>query len=128
MDQLLTSSYELAVIDNEILRAAFELGKGIQITPETLAVEQIKQVGIGGQFLNHDYTLYHYKEHQWQPELTTRIGWDEWKNRYGGKDMRQRANELASRLLKDHHPQVVTPEQARELDRMAKRFLKGTGR
>jgi trimethylamine--corrinoid protein Co-methyltransferase len=122
MDQLLTSSYELAVMDNEILAAAFRLGEGIQINPETLALDQIRQVGIGGHFLNHDFTLYNYRRHQWQPTLTTRLGWEEWQRLYGGKNMRQRANELARKLLSEHHPVVLSDAQVRELDRMASAF------
>lgn len=119
MDQLLTSSYELAVIDNEILAAAFRLGQGFDITPETLAVEQIRETGIGGNFLTNEYTLRRYRQHQWQPALTTRLGWEEWQRQYGGKDMRQRANESARKILKNHFPQVLSPNQAAELDRMA---------
>jgi hypothetical protein len=43
--QLLTSSYEQAVIDNEIFAAAFQLARGIEVSPETLAVDQIRRSG-----------------------------------------------------------------------------------
>ncbi len=33
--------------------------------------------------------------------------------------MRQRANLAARRLLEEHHPALVTPKQAAELERMA---------
>lgn len=119
MDQLLTSSYELAVIDNEILTASYRFGGGFSVDPITLAVDQIKRVGPGGHFLEQDETLFHYREHQWQPELTSRLGWEEWQRKLGGKDMRQRANEKARKILAQHHPQLVTTEQAKELDRLA---------
>jgi len=122
LDQLLTSSYELAVIDNEILTAAFRLGQGIKVNPETLALDQLRQAGIGGNFLAQDYTLYHYKEHQWQPALTTRLGWDEWQRQYGGKDIRQRANETARKILNQHYPRLLSNEKARELERLAGLF------
>jgi trimethylamine---corrinoid protein Co-methyltransferase len=122
LDQLITSSYELAVIDNEILAAAFRLGEGIKVTPETLAIDQLRQAGTGGNFLNQDFTLYHYREHQWQPSLTTRLGWDEWQRQYGGKDIRQRANETARKLLDQHHPRLLSAEKAGELDRLASAF------
>lgn len=124
LDQLITSSYDLAVIDNEILTAAFRLGQGFEVSPETLAVEQIRQVGVGGNFLNQDYTLYNYRKHQWQPALTTRLGWDEWQRLYSGKDMRQRANEQARKLLDTHHPQLLTREQISELERLGSHFQK----
>jgi len=120
--QLLTSSYEQAVIDNEIFTAAFELTRGIEVTPETLAVDQIKDVGPGGQFLTHAFTLANYRRYQWQPALTARLAWDQWQRVYGGKDLRQRANATAYKILDTHHPKPLTQAQEAELDRMANAF------
>ncbi len=124
MDQLLTASYEQAVIDNEIFQAAFRLAGGIEVTPETIALDQIGTAGPGGQFLGQDYTLFHYRQHQWQPRLTTRLAWDEWQRATGGKDMRQRANDRARQILGEHHPCSLEPAQAAELDKMARAFQK----
>jgi trimethylamine---corrinoid protein Co-methyltransferase len=124
MDQLLTSSYEQAVIDNEIFAAVFRLGKGISVTPDTMAVEQIQQAGPGGQFLNQRYTLENYRKQQWQPQLTARMGWNEFQREKSGKDMRQRANEAARKILSEHHPRRVDEAQAVELDRLADEMQK----
>ena len=51
MYQLLTSSYEQAVIDNEIFAASFRIAEGIPVTADTQAVDQIVKAGPGGQFL-----------------------------------------------------------------------------
>jgi trimethylamine--corrinoid protein Co-methyltransferase len=67
LDQLLTASYEQAVIDNEILAAAFRLAEGIQVTPESIGLEQLKAAGPGGQFLDQAYTLANLRRAQWQP-------------------------------------------------------------
>ncbi|MGE5220959.1 MAG: trimethylamine methyltransferase family protein [Omnitrophica WOR_2 bacterium] len=122
MDQLLTSSYEQAVIDNEIFHAAFRLAEGIQVTPETIALDQIRAAGPGGQFLDQEYTLMNYRQHQWQPKLTNRLAWDEWQRQTGGKDMRQRANELARQILAEHHPSPLSAAQEAELNQMARSF------
>lgn len=119
MDQLLTSSYEQAVIDNEIFQAAFRLAEGIPVTPETIALDQIRAAGPGGQFLDLEYTLKNYKQHQWQPKLTTRLAWDVWQQKTGGKDIRQRANDRARKILSEHHPRPLAPEQEVELNKMA---------
>lgn len=119
LDQLLTSSYEEAVIADEIFTAAFRLGLGFPVTPETIALDQLKAAGPGGQFLNQDYTLYHYRQHQWQPRLTARLEWSEFQRRLGGKDLRQRANERARHLLASHFPHVLDEKQAAELQRVA---------
>jgi trimethylamine--corrinoid protein Co-methyltransferase len=119
MDQLLTSSYEQAVIDNEIFAAVFRLAEGIPVTAETMAVEQIKQAGHGGQFLNQRYTLESYRKQQWQPQLTTRMGWNEFQREKNGRDMRQRANDAARKILSERHPRRMDEAQARELDSLA---------
>lgn len=119
MGQLLTSSYEQAVIDNEIFAAVFRLAEGITVTPDTMAVENIRQAGPGGQFLNQKHTLLNYRQHQWQPQLTVRMGWDEFQRERGGKDMRQRARDLARQILKEHRPPPLSEAQVQELDRRA---------
>lgn len=128
MNQLLTSSYEQAVIDNEIFGAVFRLAEGIRVTPETIALDQIRRAGPGGQYLNQPHTLRHYRGEMWQPGLTCRLEWDQWQNQTGGKDMRQRANELARRLLAEHHPRPLLPEQEREIDRLASALQAQAGR
>jgi len=120
LDQLLTSSFEEAVIADEIFAAAFRLAQGVSVTPETMAVDQIKAAGPGGQFLNQDYTLYHYRQHQWQPRLTTRLEWNEFQRRHAGNDMRQRANQRARQLLDSHYPDLLDDRQAAELVRLAR--------
>jgi len=120
LDQLLTSSYEEAVIADEIFAAAFQMARGIPVTPETIALDQIKAAGPGGQFLNQDYTLYHYRQHQWQPRLTARLEWSEFQRLHAGKDMRQRANERARQLLAAHVPYVLDEKLAAELPSLAR--------
>jgi len=128
MNQLLTSSYEQAVIDDEILSAVFRLAEGIRVTPETLALDQIRKAGPGGQFLNQAYTRQHYRGEQWQPELTNRLEWEQWQRTTGGKDMRQRANARARRILSEHFPRPLSPEQEVEIDKMAHAFQMRAGR
>jgi trimethylamine--corrinoid protein Co-methyltransferase len=127
MNQLLTSSFEQAVIDNEIFSAVFRLAEGIQVTPETIALDQIHKAGPGGQFLNQAYTLHNYRREQWQPKLTTRLEWQQWQKTTGGKDMRQRANDLARKVLSEHTPRRLSPAQEAEIDRMARAFQAHAG-
>ena len=127
MNQLLTSSFEQAVIDNEIFSAVFRLAEGIPVTPETIAVDQIHKAGPGGQFLNQAYTLHNYRGEQWQPELTNRLEWEQWQRTSGGKDMRQRANVRARTLLAEQAPHLLSPAQEAEIDRMVRAFQAQAG-
>ena len=122
MNQLLTSSFEQAVIDNEIFSAVFRLAQGIRVTPETIALDHIHRVGPGGQFLDQDYTLENYRREQWQPQLTNRMEWKEWQRTSGGQDMRQRANARARTILEQHAPRRLSQAQEAEIDHMLHSF------
>jgi trimethylamine--corrinoid protein Co-methyltransferase len=81
-------------------------------------VDIIKEVGPGGHYLDHEHTLRYFAEVSWFPRLTNRKKWDSWMDD-GGKDMRQRASELARKTLKEHHPQHLLEDVAKEIDKMA---------
>ena len=118
MEQMLLASYEQCVIDNEILGAALHIAKSIEVNRETLAVDVIKEVGPGGNFLVHEHTLRNFRKVNWFPRITNRKKWDDWMED-GGKDMRQRANELARKILAEYRPQHLPEDVAHELDKMA---------
>ncbi len=118
IEQMMTASYEQCLIDNEILDAAFAIARGVEVTDETLAVDVIRAVGPGGNFLEHPHTGEHFREHCWFPKLTVRSRYETWAAQ-NGKDMRQRANEEARRILRDHHPAYVDDKTKAELDKLA---------
>jgi trimethylamine--corrinoid protein Co-methyltransferase len=118
MEQMITASYEQCLIDNEILDAAFAMARGIEVSDETLAVDVIKEVGPGGNFLAHPHTGENFRKHCWFPKLTVRNRWEAWQAS-GAMDMRQRANAEARRILKEHHPAYVDEKTKAELDKLA---------
>ncbi|MEK7398892.1 MAG: trimethylamine methyltransferase family protein [Candidatus Poribacteria bacterium] len=118
MEQMLMASYEQCVIDNEILGAALHIAKGIEVNKETIALDVIKEVGPGGNYLAHDHTIKHFRKTNWFPRITNRKKWEDWMID-GGKDMRQRANEVAREILANHHPQYLSDDVAKEIDKMA---------
>ncbi len=127
MNQLLSSSYEQALIDDEIFQAIFRLAEGIPVNPDTIALDQIRKAGPGGQCLNQPYTMRNYRREQWQPELLNRLEWEKWQSSSGGKDIRQRANEKARKILAEHHPHPLSPAQEAELDKMTAALIKRAG-
>lgn len=120
MEQMMLASYEQCVIDNEILGAAFHIVRGMEVTPETIAVEVIKEVGPGGNYLIHEHTMKYFRDVRWFPKITNRDKWEAWGKK-GAKDMRQRANEKARQILAEHHPQCLSDDIRKELDKMAKK-------
>jgi len=118
MEQMLLAGYEQCVIDNEILGAAFRIVRGIEVSDETLALDVIKEVGPGGTYLDHPHTAQHFRREFWFPKLTNREQYSRWQQA-GGRDMRERAHAIVRGILATHDPRPLSPEQERELDRMA---------
>jgi trimethylamine:corrinoid methyltransferase-like protein len=62
------------------------------------------------------------------PKLTDRGSWNQWMTNTGGKDMRQRAKDMAIQILDEHHPAYVTEKQRTEILKIAKegqKFIAG---
>jgi len=104
----ITFSLTQLVIDNEIARMVKEAVKGIDINDENIALEVIKQVGPGGNFLGAEHTLRHMRE-QSHSKLIDRRMWQQWESG-GKKDLAQRAHEEALSILKNHKPEPLPPE------------------
>ena len=53
------------------------IAAGITVDDETIALDAIKQVGIGGNYLGQRHTRRHMKD-VWRPRLLDRSMWDAW--------------------------------------------------
>jgi trimethylamine--corrinoid protein Co-methyltransferase len=119
LEQMLTSSYESCVIDDEILGAAFRIVRGLEVNEDAIALDLIRRVGIGGSYLGEEHTARHFREVTWFPTLTNRQRWENWMAE-GGTDMRQRGIQKARKILAEHRPRHLDPKMAAELERMAR--------
>jgi len=107
----ITMDYGQLVLDNEIARLIkFTVG-GISVNDETLAVEDIAQVGSFGDFLSLDSTYKHMRG-QSMPKLMDRRVREDWVSA-GSTDAYTRATAEARRILETHHPEPL-PEPVLE--------------
>ncbi len=98
MEFAMTVSKEKLVIDNEILGMAQRAIRGIEMDDNTLALDVIKQVGPGGNFLTTRHARrYMHREH-YRPQLSDRDKRSAWEAQ-GQQDAAQRAQESVRRLL-----------------------------
>jgi trimethylamine--corrinoid protein Co-methyltransferase len=98
----MTIDFGQLVMDNEFAKMIKFLLQGIPVNDETLAVDVMREVGIGKDFLIHDHTYNHMRS-QSQPQLIDRNTREDWE--LGGKtDIYQRATEEARRILETHKP------------------------
>ena len=107
-----TSSMELLVIADEVIREMRFLADGVEISQRTLAREAIHRARPGGGFLADDHTLDNWKWAQWRPGVIDRMRYDRWVKK-GEQDMATRANERAREILAEHEVPPL-PEAAEE--------------
>ena len=98
----MTIDYGQMVMDNEFARMIKYLVQGIPVNDETLAVDVIKEIGVGKDFLSHASTYKHMRT-QSQPKLIDRRLREDWQAA-GGTDIYQRALEEAKYILENHKP------------------------
>jgi len=92
--------------------------EGIVVDAETLALEVIKSVGPGGNFLTQKHTRAHMRE-LWRPRLFDRRPYDAWEA--AGRDgARQWAGQRAGELLQSHQPAPLEEGLAKELEEIIK--------
>ena len=88
------------VMDSEIFSWNAIIAAGIDVDDETIALDAIKQVGIGGNYLGQRHTRRHMKD-VWRPRLLDRSMWDAWIAS-GREGAYEKATALAEQLLAEH--------------------------
>ena len=106
----MTIDYGQMVMDNEFARMIKYLVQGIPVNDDTLAVDVIKEIGVGKDFLSHGSTYKHMRS-QSQPKLIDRRMREDWEAT-GSKDIYQRALEEARYILENHKPDPL-PDNVR---------------
>ena len=113
----MTMSYEQLLIDAEIVRMIRRVMQGIAVNDETLAAEVIKAVGPAGTYLSQKHTMKHMKKESSQAKLIDRRSLEAWEKQ-GSKDISERANEEAKKILENHKPIPLPDDAAKEIRRI----------
>ncbi len=113
-----SASLELITATDEFISMIRTIMDGITITPETLALEVIEQVGPGGSYLGEKHTVRHFREN-WFPTLMNRRNYEGW-TAAGSLSLGDKANERVRRILSEHQPEPLSPGVVVELDKMEK--------
>jgi trimethylamine--corrinoid protein Co-methyltransferase len=111
-------SMEMAVICNEVAGNILRVVRGIRVDEESLAVDVIKSVGPGGQFLSQKHTLKLLDEIH-IPRLFDKSSIDAW-TKEGKKDVSEVAREKVKKILKEHYPQPLPPDVKQKIDGIVK--------
>ena len=107
-----TSSMEMLVMADEIIREMRYIVGGIEVSDRTLAREAIHRIRPGGGFLADEHTLQSWKWAQWRPALMDRVRHDRWAEQ-GHRDLTSRANRRARAILAEHKAAPLPAEAER---------------
>lgn len=112
-----TASMEMLLLCNEAVGMVKHFIKGIEITPQTIALDVIEKVGPGGNFFADEHTYKYFKKHMYFPKLLNRNAFEKWKEA-GATTFDQRANQQILAILDNHRvPELskYTRERIREI-------------
>ena len=115
MDFGMTASLELIVMMDEFISLNRRLFAGVEVNEETLAVDVVRAVGPGGDFLSAKHTKRHVRSAQWRPTIINREGHVRWQEE-GGLDLAEKARRKALKILAEHEPAPLPAEAAARIE------------
>jgi len=108
-----------AVIDDEIVGMVKRYLAGFDTDEESIALDEIRKIGISGHFMASEHTLAHYRESIWMPRLLVRAQ----RSAPGEEDqLVRRAEKTVEKILSANREPILTPETERELLKIEKRY------
>ena len=119
-----SASLELIAATDEFIGMVGCIMDGIEVTPETLALDVIDQVGPGGSYFGEKHTVRHFRQN-WFPRLLNRHNYEQW-TAAGGLSLGDKANQRVRQILQEHKPEPLPPELVAELDRMEEHWWRET--
>jgi trimethylamine--corrinoid protein Co-methyltransferase len=108
-------SYEQMLMDCEIYDIVHKMMQGIVVDDETLALDAIRTVGPGGNFLKHKHTSKHMRE-IFLPQFMDRRPYTVWETK--GDGPRDWALAKARQIMDTHQPDPLDPKLSAELQKI----------
>jgi len=112
------------VMDAEIFSYCAATAAGIAVDEETIALETIAKVGVGGNYLGERHTRRHMRE-VWRPRLFDRTPYEQWL-REGRRQSYELADEFVRHILAEPPPQPLPADTAVTLMTLAQTAGKET--
>lgn len=111
-----------AVIDDEIVRMVRKYLAGIRVTEETLALDEIRRVGITGEFMSSLHTYRNFRGAIFEPRLGVRLQRSLADER---ANLIARAEGRVETLLATPRPPMVDEQMRKELLKIEERYSQG---
>lgn len=111
-------SLQQLIMDAEIYRIIKKVSEGIEVSEETMALDVIKEVGPGGDYLSHSHTLKNMNR-IYRGRVLDRSPYDKWLDS-GKEGAYEKATELARDILENHEPLPLDPGVLKEWEKLQK--------
>ena len=103
------------ILDEEIISYIKRIKKFFNVNDETLAIDIIKKVGIGGNFLLENHTLKYMKSEYWIPRVFNRDSYTVWEKK-NGKSLIEKVLDYKNHILNNHKVNYVEKDIEDEID------------
>jgi trimethylamine--corrinoid protein Co-methyltransferase len=114
----LSMSFEMLVLVDELVGMTDRLMQGIEVSDDTVLVDEIDRVGPGGDYMKTKETVKRFREY-WFPSLISRKTRDKWEEA-GGTTLGQRLNARVREILAEHQPKALAPDKKAKIYEIAK--------
>lgn len=113
MESGLTGSFEMFVLTDELVAMLDHFVKGIEVNDDTLMLDEIHEVGPGGNYIGTKQTLKRFREF-WIPGLLDRKIRPQWLEA-GGTTLGQRLNARVKSILQNYQPRPLDPAKKQKV-------------
>jgi trimethylamine--corrinoid protein Co-methyltransferase len=120
----MTSSMEMLALCDEAAGIARYLLAGIEVSPRTLALETIEQVGPGGNYVAESHTVENFKSSLHFTTILNRLEHARWQEE-GAMTLQEQANRRVRAILATHQPPVLPAEVTEAVRAVAVRRDRG---
>ena len=109
MEGGLHASLEKMVVDADLLQMMSTILQPIEVSPDTLAVDTIEEVGPGGHFFGTAHTQARFRNAFYRPLLSDWRNYEAWEEA-GRPTADQKAHDLVTRFLDAYEEPAMDPD------------------
>lgn len=113
----LTTSPEMLMLDNDLISMMKYADNGILVNEGELAIDDIHDIGPGGDFLSLPMTLERMNA-QSSPEIFNRQDEGTWMQDFGGKDSLRIAHDRVQDIIDNYEPEPIDRDILAELEKI----------
>lgn len=110
MNSFNTLSYEKYLLDEQNIEMLMKIVNGMTIHTDDEELENISEVGPGGQYIGEEHTMDYMNEELYMPKLYNKMGYASWEKN-GKKDATQLANEKIDERIESFECPSLSKEQ-----------------